>query len=181
LAHKKMYSMKKVIYYFSCLLVSTTITISASAQTETEPLEKVQPRSLSESDRTVTQRLQKDLNTRNSKTTNQPISWFDSGDGYYGTYSADNQNYMTRYDSRGAYIETMRREEWNKTAPASLKSSFDNSAYKAQEVTNYWAVLDPNRRSYYIELNNSEGRMTKVWVDDKGVFTTTPYVVKPNN
>lgn len=172
--------MKKVIYYFSCIAASMLLTQAVYAQTQNQAIDKNAPRSLT--DPAMSERLQKDLNTRNTQTTNQPISWFDSGDGYYGTYSNEDQNYMTRYDKKGNYIETMRRKEWNDMVPSDLRSSFDQSSYKSQLVTNYWEVSDPNRKGYYLELNDNSGKITKVWADDKGNFSTTPYkATKPKN
>ena len=153
---------------FICLVLTGLMSVTAFAQST--PENKSEPRSLN--DRTVSDRLQKDLYKRNSKLTDKPISWYDTGDGYYGTYANDNQNYMTRYDRQGNYVETMTKKEWNANVPSSVKTSFEGSPYKSQRVTSYWEVSDANRKGYYMELNDEKGKMSRVWSNEKGEFTT---------
>ena len=142
----------------------------ASAQTEQKVL----------SDKTMSDRLIKDLNSRNALTTNQPVMWWDSGNGYYGTYSVNNQNYMTRYDAQGNYTETLMKKEWNNMVSASVVSAFNQSPYKTHQVTSYWEVSDLNRKGYYFELND-KGTASKVWMSDQGKFSSTPITAtKPN-
>ncbi len=132
--------MKKITNCLICLMLTGLMSVTAFAQATLES--KNEPRSLT--DRTVSDRLHQDLYKRNANLKDQPISWFDMGEGYYGTYSSNNQNYMTRYDKEGNYIETMTKKEWNDNVPSSVRTSFDGSPYKSQKVTSYWEVSDPN-------------------------------------
>lgn len=122
----------------------------------------------------MSDRFAKDLNSRNAMTSNQPISWFDSGNGYYyGTYTIDNQNYMTRYDAKGNYAETLTRKEWDDTVPPSVVTFLSESPYKDYTVRSYWEVSDPNKKGYYFELDN-KGTPSRVWLSEQGKFSTTP-------
>lgn len=168
--------MKKLFYSFSFLLVSALLVNTAYAQT---PQSQSSPRPLS--DKTMSDRLQKDLSNRNSGVSNQQLNWFESNDGFYTNYSINNEEYMTRYDKQGNYIESMRKKVWNDQVPANIRTSFDNSNYKSQKVSGYWELSDNNRKGYYMELKDDNGKMTKVWVDDKGKFSSTPFKGKPNN
>jgi hypothetical protein len=49
------------------------------------------------SDPTLSQQLQSDLNSRNGQSGSQAASWFNTGSGYYGTYSLNNTDYLSRY------------------------------------------------------------------------------------
>ena len=146
---------------------------------QTTPMQQDQTNRLS--DGTMSQRLGKDWSTRNPTMSTMPVEWYNSTDGYYGTYSNDNNQYMTRYDSKGNYIETMTKKDWNNDVPSGLRSSFDKSDYKSQEVTSYWEVSDPNKKGYYMELTDSKGKMSRAWVDENGKFSKMPYKSKPNN
>lgn len=168
--------MKKILNIFSCLLVSALLVTNAYAQT---PQNQTSPRPLS--DRTMSDMLQKDLSNRNTNLSNQQFSWFESNDGFYTNYSHDNADYMSRYDKQGNYVESMRKSNWDHQVPAYLRTSFDNSPYKTQDVSGYWEVSDLDRKGYYMELSDDKGKMTKVWADDKGKFSTTPYKGKPKN
>jgi hypothetical protein len=161
--------MKKIIS--SVLLVACTLI--GYAQTK----EPQAPKELT--DQSTTTRLAKDLNTRNAMTANQPISWWDAGYGYYGTYMLDSTTYMTRYDRQGNYIETLTKREWNNSVPVPVTSAFSQSPYKTYEVTSYWEVTDPNRKGYYFELNH-DGKEQRVWMNDKHAFSTTPYKTPPS-
>lgn len=163
--------MKQNKNYVMVIMLSALMAGSAFAQTEQG--NKNGRKSLN--DRTLSDRLQKDFYKRNSTFTDQPISWYGLGDDYYGTYSNNEQNYMARYDKQGNYVETMTEKEWNDNVPASLKDSFESSPYKSQLVTSYWEVSDPERKGYYMELNDGEGKMSRVWANDQGEFTTMPY------
>jgi hypothetical protein len=168
--------MKKVTLYFSCILLSALFTSSVCAQTM--PTQQDQANRLS--DGVMSQRLDKDWSTRNPTMPAMPVEWYNSIDGYYGTYASDGNQYMTRYDSKGNYVETMTKKEWNNEVPSGLKSSFDKSGYKSQEVTSYWEVSDPNRKGYYMELTNGKGKMSRAWADGNGKFSKNPYRLKPN-
>jgi hypothetical protein len=171
--------MKKISIYFNCILLSALFTTSVYAQTTPMQQDKILPTRLK--DGTMSQRMEKDWSTRNPNMSSMPVEWYSSADGYYGTYSNDNNQYMSRYDSKGNYIETMTKKDWSKDVPAELKSSFDKSDYKSQEVTSYWEVSDANKKGYYMELNDGKGKMSKVWADENGKFSKMPYKSKQNN
>lgn len=176
--------MKAIITYILGLSLLLTIAATGQSQPAPQPLpaQQTEPRSIS--DATLGQRLQQDLNTRNTTLGNQPVQWFDSGYGYYGTYSQNNTNYMTRYDAQGNYLETLTRREWNSNASPALQTSFNQSQYKGQKVSGYWEVTDPVRKGYYLEVNDDKGRVSRLWTDEQGKFTPTPankQENKPNN
>lgn len=131
-----------------------------------------EPRKLS--DKTVSGKLQKDLGSRNGQLANQPVSWYDAGYGYYGTYDIDGKSYMTRYDRQGNYVETLNRKEWDSTVPSSSKTAFDNSEYNGQQVTGYWESTEPGRKGSYYELSDGTGKTSRVWADDQGAFSSQP-------
>lgn len=164
--------MKKNRNYAICLMLTGLMSASAFAQSTSE--NKYEPRSLN--DRTISDQLQKDLYKRNSNLSNQPVSWFDAGDGYYGIYSHNDHEYMTRYDKKGNYKETMTKKEWNDKVPASVRTSFDDSPYKDQQVANYWEVSDPDKKGYYLELNDDKGKVSRLWANEKGEFANTSSV-----
>jgi len=118
------------------------------------------------------------LRKRNSISNDQRIDWKDSGYGYVASYSKNNEQYMARYDQDGKYVETLTKKEWNDNAPAKLRSAYDQSNYKSQQVTAYWEVTDPSRKGYYLELNDDQNRPSRVWVDEDGKFSTSPNTVK---
>jgi hypothetical protein len=128
------------------------------------------------SDPTMSSRLQTDLSGRNSQLGNNSVSWYDTGNGYYGTYSIGNENYMARYDKQGKYIDTMTKGNWNDSdVPQSLKSAYDKSNYKNQRVTGYWSLSDPSsRKGYYLETQDNNGKTSRIWADENGKFSTSP-------
>ncbi len=168
--------MKKLIYTLSFLIVSALFVNKANAQTQQS---QTSPRPLS--DKSMGDRMQKDLSNRNTDVANQQFNWFESNDGFYTNYSINNEEYMSRYDKQGNYIESMRKKTWNDQVPADLRTSFDKSPYKMQNVSGYWEVSDLNRKGYYMEFKDEKGKMTKVWADENGRFSATPYKGKPKN
>jgi hypothetical protein len=177
--------MKKIIFYFNCILMFALMFNVATAQTQQptnqQPTTQRDPRIVT--DQATSDRLLKDLNNRNAMTMNQPISWYDAGYGYYGTYMIDSTNYMTRYDRSGNFVETLEKKEWNSSVPSSVMSAFNSSPYKGQEVTSYYEVSEPARKGYYLELND-KGRTNRVWLDEQGKFSTQPPTIgttKPIN
>jgi hypothetical protein len=135
------------------------------------------------SDPTMSSRLQTDLAGRTAQLGNQPVSWYDNGNGYYGTYTIGNENYMVWYDKQGTYVDTMTKMSWNSPdVPANLKASFDKSPYKSQPVTGYWTISDPvDTRGYYLEIQDNNGKVQRVWSDETGKFTTSPPKMKVND
>lgn len=168
--------MKKIIQTVGFLLVSALLVNTAYAQTQQS---QTSPRPLL--DKTMGDRLQKDLSSRNSNHATQQFNWFESNDGYYTNYSQDNVEYMSRYDKQGNYVESMRKATWNDQVPTDLKTSFDKSPYKTHDVSGYWEVSDLNRKGYYMEFKDDQGKVTKVWADEKGRFSSVPYKGKPKN
>ena len=163
--------MKKTFIYFSSLLLSASLSSAVYAQTETTPIDQKTVHRLV--DPTMKEQISNDWNERNLLLANQPVEWYDSKDGYYGIYSTDSSRYMTRYDKDGKYIETMTKREWSSAVPE-VRTSFDQSNYRTQQVTSYWEVSDPNKKGYYLELSDERGRVTKLWSDKDGHFTTDP-------
>ncbi|CAN5253450.1 hypothetical protein BH09BAC3_BH09BAC3_19650 [soil metagenome] len=155
--------MKKMRNYFSALAICVafvTVTAAQDAILITNPKSEM---------------MLKDLNTRNPNTVNQKVDWVSNEYGNSGMYTVNNVNYMTRYDGDGNYIETYKKRDWNDAElPASLKSAFNSSNYKDSNVTSFWESSDYTNKGYYMELTDRSGQASKVWVDDKGKFNTTP-------
>lgn len=164
--------MKKIVNYFICILAAGGLSHAAGAQ-EVASNEK---RSLSESpiDTTRNQRMENDLNKRNSLTKNEKVTWKYSGYGYNGTYTSDFIQYMAQYDMDGKYVETLTKKEWNDDVSAKLRSAFDQSIYKSQQVTGYWEVTDSYVKGYYLELKDNQNKTSQVWVNEDGKFSTAP-------
>ncbi|MBL7856502.1 MAG: hypothetical protein JNM57_02345 [Cyclobacteriaceae bacterium] len=151
--------MKKITIYFSCLLLSAVMGNVAYAQ------ESGYPRPLT--DKTVGDNLSKDWGQRNPGTQNPSVQWYDAGDGYYGTYNTGSTPYMTFYDRDGSYVQTYKKGDWN-DVNSTLKSSFDGSTYKDQEVTGYWESSDPSKKGSYLEVKDDKGKSSRVWANEKG-------------
>ncbi|HEY8937274.1 MAG TPA: hypothetical protein VIM65_18740 [Cyclobacteriaceae bacterium] len=169
--------MKKIKYVSNiaaAMLLATTI----YAQTPSAQTQPKDPTPLN--DPTVSDRLDKDFDSRNANMSNAVVNWYSTDYGYYGTYSNNGQDYMTRYDKNGNYVETLNKKDWSSVSP-SLKSSFDKSPYKDQTVSSYWEVDDPSRKGYYLELSDKNGKTERVWADDKGQFSRKPYSVAANS
>jgi lipopolysaccharide export LptBFGC system permease protein LptF len=166
--------MKKTIKYFACILAAGAWSQTTEAQSLTANETKPTQHEIYTLDSTRNQRMETDLNKRNSMSKNHPVRWKESGNGFNGTYSSNNVQYMARYDNDGDYMETFTKKEWNENAPAKLRSSFAQSDYKTQRVTEYWEVTDPNRRGYYLELRDDLNKPSTVWVNEEGKFSTSP-------
>jgi hypothetical protein len=177
--------MKKIMILVGSLALSGMLITTGYAQSgqPTTPTPKpiqstgtVAPAPKLVTDQMVSDRLAKDLNTRNSMTQNQTIKWYETNYGFYGNYNLGSANYMTRYDAQGSYVETLRRDEWNSnTVPESLRNAYGQSPYKDQSVTGYWSVTDSGKSGYYLELQDNSGTTSHVWADSQGRFTTQPY------
>lgn len=166
--------MKKSVNYLSAALMSLLVTGVAYAQTPSPapvPTPHGMPTTLNEP--TMNQRLQTDLTERNSSIGETPVTWWDSENSYNGTYSINNVDYMATYDKKGNYVGSYRKGQWSEV-PASFRTSYDQSLYKGQNVTGYWESADPKMKGYYLELDNGKGRSSRVWVDDKNKYLTTP-------
>lgn len=177
----------------SCLALSgVMITTYAQSQEQTTPT----PRPIQSTGTTaqtpqlvtdpmVSDRLAKDLSTRNSATQNQTINWYQTDYGYTGNYAIGSANYMARYDQQGNYVETLRRTEWNNASvPTTLINAYGQSPYKDHTVTGYWSVTDPGKSGYFLELRDKNGVSSTVWADSQGKFTTAPYsstTARPGN
>jgi hypothetical protein len=167
-------TMKKIINYFIYAVAVSGLSQVASAQ-ELTFNEKAQNRnSLLAIDSTRKQRMETDLNKRNLMTNTGPVTWKESDYGYNGTYSSDYVQYMALYDRDGKYVETLAKKEWNKSAPQKLRSSYEQSQYKSQEVTGYWETTDPGRKGYYLEFKDDTNNPAGIWVNEDGGFSTWP-------
>jgi len=156
-----------------CLMLISGIHAYAQTTPQTQSSTQTQePRALS--DKNMSSRLQKDIGKRNASLGNTPVSWYDAGYGYYGTYALNDQNYMVRYDRNGNYVETLTRREWNDEIPQATRDAFTSSEYNGQRVTGYWEVTDPGRQGSYYELSGTDGKTSRVWADGTGKFSTQP-------
>lgn len=189
----KILAMNKFLRYVACLtLLGASTTTYAQSQEQTTPV----PRSIQATgmvsetpqlvtDAMVSDRLSRDLNTRNSASETQTVKWYQTSYGYTGTYSVGSANYLARYDQQGNYVETLRRTEWtNANVPAALLNAYGQSPFKDHTVTGYWSVTDPGKSGYFLELRDKNGVASTVWSDSQGKFTTAPYsstTAKANN
>jgi hypothetical protein len=174
--------MKKVNNYFSAAFLSMVFMSAGYAQISgnmnANTQEQSAPKKLT--DPSMSQRLQSDLTGRNPLIGDSQVTWMDAGNGYVGTYSTNNVNYMTNYDKDGTYMGSYRKAQWDTEVPSSIRTSFEQSSYKGQNVTGYWESADPAMKGYYLEIDNGKGRTSKVWADDKGKFSTAqPSTYKP--
>ena len=153
---------------FGCLLLAFTFVSSAFAQTALQEPKAVEDQSMNEL-------LESDLNFRNSEIGTPIITWWDSGDGYYGAYSRGSEEYRSCYDKKGNYIQTLVRKNWNdNSVPTSIKSAYGRSSYNLKQVTSYWEVTDVLTVGYYFELVDDQNKASKVWADGKGKFSNKP-------
>jgi hypothetical protein len=185
--------MKRIIHLVTCLALSGTVmTTYAQSQQQTTPTPlPVQSTGTTGqtpqrvTDPMVSDRLARDLSSRNSATQTQTIDWYQTHYGYTGTYAIGSANYMARYDQQGNYVETLRRSAWsNATVPNTLVNAFGQSPYKEHTITGYWSVTDPGKSGYFLELRDKNGASSSVWADSQGKFTTAPYsstTSTPNN
>lgn len=185
--------MKKIFSYIAFLALSgIAMTTFAQSQTQTTPT----PRSIEStgttpqtpqlvSDPMVSDRLAKDLGSRNSASQTQTITWYQTNFGYTGKYEIGSAKYMARYDQQGNYVETLRRTTWNNAnVPNTIINAWSQSPFKDQAVTSFWSVTDAGKSGYYFELQDKNGASSTVWADGQGKFTIDPYsstTVKPNN
>lgn len=164
--------MKKLICNTAFFGLILFMVCQVSAQTQTPGPQQTAPRKLNNAQ--MASRLQQDLAKRNPAVPVKSTDWWDTGNGYFGTYSANNNNYMVRYNLEGKYVETLEKRDWRSNPPANLKTAFQKSRYKDQQVEKYWAVVDPERETYLFELKNQDGLMSRVWVDEAGHFSDIP-------
>ena len=161
--------------YLNCLILSASLITTLHAQdnpvqdSQIILTDDIQPKILT--DQAMGQRLQKDWIKRNSKIQNIPVEWFEMRDGFYGTYTSNNQHYRALYDANGNYIETLKKSDWNSKVPSPVKSSFELSNYKSQKVTGYWELA--SQKVYYLELTDDQGKISRLWANEKGDFSTT--------
>ena len=80
--------MQKIKFIILTLACVTMMSASWAQNTPTSD----NPRSLS--DPTMSNKLRTDLSTRNTQLGTNSVEWYDTGNGYYGTYSINNTSYM---------------------------------------------------------------------------------------
>ncbi len=169
--------MKKITKYFCCFMLAALLANVTFAQTSGSQKDQPHPRILE--DKSVSERLQKDWKKRNSTIQTQPVQWFELGEGFFGTYENNDSKFQALYDQDGNYIQTYKKSDWN-NATASAKAAYDISMYKNQPVLSYWEVYDADKRGYYLELND-HGKISHVWLNDAGEFSTTVPKTKPKS
>ena len=157
--------MKKIKYVIGAIVLFATTAYGQSTSQDPTPL----------NDPKTGSRLEKDFDSRNSNLSNATVNWYGTDYGYYGTYSNDGTDYMTRYDKNGNYVETLNKKDWSTDVSPEIKSSFDKSSYKDQSVTSYWESSDTDKKGYYIEVREKGGKTQRIWSDDKGQFSKKPY------
>ncbi len=162
----------KILKFVLSMELSLCITSLVVAQNQIIVVEQVTPTILTDGE--VSQKLQRDWSKRNAATKNQLVKWYVSGDYFYGTYTNNNHPYMALYDTEGNYIETLKKSEWNSKVPNPVRSSFDLSDYKKQEVIAFWIVSDPGKMGYYLELIDDLGKESRIWANEKGDFSVIP-------
>jgi hypothetical protein len=176
----------KVMKFLSTIIITACMAIAFASKGQTPPQPQgtnpVMPQSVSSptaADPAMSQRLQSDFQSRNIDVGNQPVNWYNSMNGYYGTYSNNGQNFLTQYDKQGNFQQSYIQGNWNSNdVPTSLKSAYSNSPYKSQPVTGYWTSSDSTRLGYYLETKNPKGQPTGLWADENGTLSTTPPSVK---
>jgi len=166
--------MKKIINYFICVLAASGLSKVTNAQELTSNQKTQNQNGLLSTDSTRKQRMETDFNKRNLMTSTGPVTWKESSYGYDGVYSSDNVQYMACYDKDGKYVETLTKKEWNDSAPEKLRTSYEQSQYKSQEVTGYWEVTDSGRKGYYLELKDDTNHPSGIWVNEDGKFSDWP-------
>ncbi|NOT73882.1 MAG: hypothetical protein HOP08_03065 [Cyclobacteriaceae bacterium] len=162
--------MKKIIKNFLPALLCAVALTTGFAQTQTTTM------GTPINDPAVSRRLQADLSYRNTKLGKSEVTWYESkGKGYYANYSIGSEKFLTRYDLDGKYMDTYTQSDWNGAdVPEDLKTAYSKSAYKNSEVTGYWKASDPDKKGSYLELQNKQGKTSRVWVDEKGKFSSNP-------
>ncbi len=170
--------MKKITYLMAVTTVTAILCCTTDAFSQSQPQDQSssagsrqkQRRELS--DPNMKSKLQSDVTSRNADVGNSSVQWWDTGNGYSGTYSKDNSDYMVAYDQRGNYIGTFKKAEWNDQVPQDVRSSFDKSKYSNQQVSSYWTSEDPGNTNYYMELKDNSGKNSDVWGDGNGQLST---------
>jgi hypothetical protein len=152
--------------------IGVITTLMAQTQASSGP-EKV-------TDPDILKRLQTDLNFRNSELRNsqaydQQVDWVDNGNGYSGYYNLNGDDWMICYDKDVEYMETFRKDNWNDSRlPATLRKAYSQSLFKDNKVTSFWIVADTERKGYFLETVDKNGKTMSVWVDQNGEFITMP-------
>lgn len=176
--------MNKINHVLTLLILCVTArTADAQSQEQTTPTPlpvqvtgTTPPTRKPVGDDMLSERLSRDLNSRNADTQTKTIQWYETDYGYTGNYVLGSAYYMARYDQQGNYVETLRRTNWsNATVPASLANAYNQSPYKDYTITSYWSVIDSGKSGYYLELRDNTGTRSAVWADSQGNFTTAPY------
>ena len=158
--------------YKSYLLAAAfaAMTVCAYAQTDANTYSTTDPKL---TDQAMSKRLSTDLTSRDSQIGNNPVSWYDGGNGYYATYTVGQDMYMARYDKKGQYIDTYTRSDWNSAdANSMVKNYYGQSEYKDQEVTGFWT--SSNKKGYYLETKDNNGKTLRIYGDQSGKFSTMP-------
>jgi len=122
-------------------------------------------------DKEMNERLSNDLYSRNPAAKDEIIVWDNTDDGYDGAYAVGNVKYLAHYDSQGKYVETLAERKWDDKVPAKVRNSYETSGYRSNKVEHFWEVNEPNKKGYYLEFKDNDGKHRRVWSDENGKFS----------
>jgi hypothetical protein len=127
-------------------------------------------RNESSSDREMNERLTQDVYSRKPATKDAVIVWDNTDEGYEGNYAIGDVKYMAVYDKQGNYVETLTERKWDDNVPANVRNSYNSSTYRSNKVDRFWEVDEPNKKGYYLELKDNDGKSRRIWSDKDGKF-----------
>jgi len=161
----------KITEWSFVVVVSVIMVNITLAQNQVIKIDNAKPEIIE--DAALSQRLEKDCKKRNPKMKNETVVWYELNNGFYGIYDHNNQSYMVLYGQNGNYIQTIIKTPWNKKIDPVIRSSFELSTYKMQEVVSYWKASGSGKKVYYIELKDAEGNVSRLWANEKGDFSNS--------
>jgi hypothetical protein len=158
------------------LVVVFGIAIRETFAQDASPLPSMQPSAVKPvSGGFSRERLDAILVARDTLASDQQISWYETGFGYYGIYTSDGTWYMARYNAEFKYIETLVERDWSEgPIPKPLKSSINKALSEDEVVSAYWQSNRTGIRWYYLEMEDKKGGFSGTWIDESGQFSMTP-------
>lgn len=164
--------MKRTIKYITGVALSMLVYQAGFAQTNPNTNTNQNQQNVQNQSTTVPQQTQQDLLSRYPDIDEQGVVWDNTDDGYYATYSLNEDNYMARYDAEGNWQETMQKREWNDDVPDNIKMGLNDNAYENYQVDSYWEITesDPNRNNtgYFFNLKDKDGNTRDLRMDRQG-------------